>query len=153
MKRCKMHSWWIGWLLPGPPLMNISRFWLNWLVCKFPTVDFSVSWRKSIFQQRNNFSRGMTSSFPRKMHRAVFDLDWLVELSGKIEFFDHAAFFFERMGRGGFKEKAQGSQAQIVACPGPLVAPRRLQAIHFQFYILQIDSENQPIWPRRKMLS
>ena len=94
----------------------------------------------------------MTSSFPRKMQRAGFDLDWLVELSGKIEFFDHAAFF-ERMDWGGFKEKARGSQAQIVACPGPLVAPRRLQAIHFQFYILKIDSENQPIWPRRKMLS
>ena len=74
----------------------------------------------------------MTSSFPRKMQRAGFDLDWLVELSGKIEFFDHATFF-ERIGRGGFKEKARGSQAQIVACPGPLAAPRRLQAIDFSF--------------------
>ena len=74
----------------------------------------------------------MTSSFPRKMHRPGFDLDWLVELSGKIEFFDHAAFF-ERTVQGGFKEKARGSQEQIVACPGPLAAPRRLQAIDFSF--------------------
>ena len=152
MKRCKMHSWWIGWLLPGPPLMNISRFLLNWLICKFPTQDFSVTWRKSIIQQRKNLFTGMTSSFPRKMHRAGFDLDWLVELSGKIGFFDHAAFF-EIMGRVGSKKKREiaGNKLLLVLVHWPLFVGCKQLIFHFR--ILQNNCENQPIWPRRKMLS